>query len=112
LHSLRRRLFFGHEGHVRHGRHGRQSEQALCLTFLTNAVVLWNTMYMADALEELRHGADIDEAAAHLSPALMDHIKVHSAGTPSTSTGNSPAGVAVPSAVLGRLPLAGLNNHF
>jgi TnpA family transposase len=75
LHSLRRRLFFAHEGHVRHSRHDRQTEQALCLTILTNAVVLWNTVYIADALEELRRGADIDdEAAAHLSPALMDHI--------------------------------------
>ncbi len=34
-----------------------------------------NTVYMADALDELRRAADIGEdAAAHLSPALFDHI--------------------------------------
>jgi TnpA family transposase len=75
LHSLRRRLFFTHDGHVRHGQHDRQTEQALCLTVLTNAVVLWNTVYIGDALEELRRGDDSgDDLAAHLSPALMDHI--------------------------------------
>ncbi len=75
LHSLRRQLFFAHEGHVRHRHHEGQTEQALCLTVVTNAVVLWNTVYMADALDDLRRGANIgDDAAAHLSPALFDHI--------------------------------------
>ena len=46
-----------------------------CLTIATNAVVLWNTVYLNDAVEDLRREADVDdEVAAHLSPALVDHI--------------------------------------
>ena len=68
LHSLRRQLFFAHEGHVRHRHHEGQTEQALCLTIVTNAVVLWNTVYMADALDDLRRADDAgDDAVAHLS---------------------------------------------
>jgi TnpA family transposase len=75
LHSLRRQLFFAHEGHVRHRHHEGQTEQALCLTIVTNAVVLWNTVYMADALDDLRRADNVgDDAVAHLSPALFDHI--------------------------------------
>ncbi len=76
LHALRRRLFFAHQGHVRRRHHHDQTEQALCLTLLTNAVVLWNTLYLADALAQLRiEGYRVDdEAISHLSPALSDHI--------------------------------------
>lgn len=75
LHSLRRWLFFAHQGHVRHVHHDRQTEQALCLTVLTNAVVLWNTVYIGDALDELRRYGDIaDDVASHLSPTLTEHI--------------------------------------
>ena len=58
---------------LHHGNRG--PVQALCLTIVTNAVVLWNTVYMGDALDDLRRNADDgDKAAAHLSPALFDHI--------------------------------------
>ena len=61
---------------MRHRYHEGQTEQAVCLTVATNAIVLWNTVYLGDVLEELRHGADIDdEAPAHVSPAMLDHIK-------------------------------------
>ncbi len=46
LHALRRRLFFSHQGHVRRHHHGEQTDQALCLTLVTNAVVLFNTVYL------------------------------------------------------------------
>jgi hypothetical protein len=43
---------------------------------VTNAVVTWNTVYIAAALERLRqegHAFDPD-ALGHRSPALYDHI--------------------------------------
>ncbi len=79
LHALRRRLFFAHEGHVRRRHHGEQTEQALCLTLVTNAVVLFNTVYLQKVLGALRQdGHDVgDQAAAHLSPALHQHINFY-----------------------------------
>lgn len=65
-----------HQGHVRRRHHTQQSEQALCLTVVTNAVVLFNTVYLHHALDTLRQrGHDIDDQALqHLSPALHEHI--------------------------------------
>jgi TnpA family transposase len=76
LHALRRRLFFAHEGHVRCRHHSEQTDQALCLTVVINAVVLFNTVYLQHALGALRQrGHNVDgHAAAHLSPALHEHI--------------------------------------
>lgn len=53
-----------------------QASQASCLNLLTNAVVAWNTVYMAAALDQLReegHPVD-DEDVAHLSPVRYEHI--------------------------------------
>jgi TnpA family transposase len=76
LHALRWRIFFAFEGHVRRRHHHEQTEQALCLTLVANAVVVFNTLYLQDVLDALRsEGHPVtDETAAHLSPALLDHI--------------------------------------
>jgi hypothetical protein len=56
-----------------------QIDQALCLTLITNAVVLWTTTYLGDALDALRaDGFPItDETLSHLSPAQHDHINFY-----------------------------------
>ncbi len=79
LHALRRDLFFAHQGHVRRRHLDDQVDQALCLTLVTNAVVLWNTTYLGDALDALRAAghAVTDETAAHLTPAQHDHINFY-----------------------------------
>jgi hypothetical protein len=53
-----------------------QTDQALCLTVVTDAVVLFNTVYLQHALDALRQrGHNVDgHAAVHLSPALHEHI--------------------------------------
>jgi len=51
LHALRRDLFFAHQGHVRRRHLDDQVDQALCLTLVTNAAVLWTTTYLGDALD-------------------------------------------------------------
>ena len=50
--------------------------QVSCLNLVTNAVVLWNTVYMSAVLDQLRtEGHNVDEAdVAHLSPARYAHI--------------------------------------
>ena len=79
LHALRRELFFAHQGHVRRRHLDDQIAQALCLTLITNAVVLWTTTYLGDALDALRaNGCPItEEALSHLSPAQHDHINFY-----------------------------------
>jgi TnpA family transposase len=79
LHALRRDLFFARQGHVRRRHLDDQINQALCLTLVTNAAVLWTTTYLANALDALRaKGFPVtDEAAAHLTPAQHDHINFY-----------------------------------
>jgi TnpA family transposase len=79
LHALRRNLFFAHQGHVRRRHLDDQVDQALCLTLVTNAAVLWTTTYLGDALDVLRaEGMQVtDEVAAHLTPAQHDHINFY-----------------------------------
>jgi TnpA family transposase len=76
LHALRRFLFFGNEGQLRRRQLEDQTNQASCLTLVTNAVVTWNTIYMAAALEHLASSGEpvIDEDLVHLSPTLHEHI--------------------------------------
>jgi hypothetical protein len=78
LHSLRRFLFVAHEGHIRKRHHEDQLNQASCLNLVTNAVIVWNSVYMWEALEQLkREGHQIDESdVKHLSPARYEHINV------------------------------------
>ena len=76
LHDLRRFLFFANEGEIRRSRHEDQTVQALCLNLATNAVITWNTVYMAEALTALRaEGYPVsDDDLVHLAPTLRAHI--------------------------------------
>ena len=79
LHSLRRYLMVAHEGQIRKRYPDDQLNQAHCLNLVTNAVVVWNTVYMWEAIEQLkREGRQIDEEdLKHLSPARHEHINVY-----------------------------------
>jgi TnpA family transposase len=59
---------------VRRRHHEEQVNRATCLTLVTNAAILWNTVYLEAAIDRLRsEGVEIDdETLAHLSPALWD----------------------------------------
>ena len=76
VHALRRFLFFADQGHVRRRNLDEQTNQASCLTLVTNAIITWNSVYMAAALDRLRaEGANVpDTAIAHLSPTLSAHV--------------------------------------
>jgi TnpA family transposase len=76
LHALRRFLFFANEGVIRRRQEEAQTNQAQCLNLLTNAVVVWNTLYMERVLDALtQEGCPIDEAdLALLSPARSVHL--------------------------------------
>jgi hypothetical protein len=60
---------------------GKSSEEELmnqagCLSLVTNAVVAWNTVYMAAVIDRLRaEGKTVNEEdIARLSPARYEHI--------------------------------------
>jgi TnpA family transposase len=76
LHDLRKFLFFAGEGVVTQKFEEGQTNQAACLNLLTNAVIVWNTVYMQAALDVLqREGYPIHEAdLVHLWPTRFAHV--------------------------------------
>lgn len=76
IHDLRRVLLFAHQGKIRHWRYEEQLNQASCLNLVTNAVIIWNTVYIAAIVDQLkREGCTVrDEDLARLSPARSAHI--------------------------------------
>lgn len=76
LHSLRRFLFFAGEGNIRQRFPEEQQTQANSLNLVTNAIVLWNTVYLQAAIEQLKsEGVKIkDEDLNFISPARYAHI--------------------------------------
>jgi Tn3 transposase DDE domain-containing protein/sigma-54 interacting transcriptional regulator len=76
LHQLRKFLFFVRDGVSTQKYAEEQANQAGCLNVLTNAVIVWNTVYLQAALEALRHeGYPVrDEDLVHLSPTRFAHI--------------------------------------
>jgi Tn3 transposase DDE domain-containing protein len=76
LHALRDFLFVGDKGVIRCKQYEAQTNQALCLNVVTNAVVIWNTVYMQAVLDQLRaEGYPVaEEDLTHLSPARFEHV--------------------------------------
>jgi TnpA family transposase len=76
LHALRGFLFLANEGKIRRRHYEEQLNQASCLNLVTNAVVLWNTVYMSAVLDQLKaQGYPVDDAdVAHLWPARYANI--------------------------------------
>lgn len=76
LHSLREFLLFANKGTLRKKQEEELRNQASCLNLMTDAVIVWNTVYMAAVVEQLRaEGQAVNEAdIARLSPARYEHI--------------------------------------
>jgi TnpA family transposase len=78
LHALRGFLFLANEAKIRRRHYEEQLNQASCLNLVTNAVVLWNTVYMSAVLDQLKaQGYRVDNAdVAHLWPARYANLKL------------------------------------
>ncbi len=77
-HGLSRVVFHGKRGELRqHYREG-QEDQLGALGLVVNMIVLWNTLYMQAAIDQLRaEGYPVlHEDIAHLSPHVHDHINM------------------------------------
>lgn len=78
LHALRKYLFVAGEGQIKKRHLEDQQNQAECLNLVVNAVVVWNSVYMWEAIKQLQsEGFKIsEEDLKHLSPARFEHINV------------------------------------
>jgi TnpA family transposase len=70
LHDLRAALMSANKGQLRHRRGEALTHQALCRNLVTNAVLVWHTVYMAAGVEQLKQeGVPVqDSDLAHVWP--------------------------------------------
>ena len=79
LHDLRAALMIANKGTLRHPRGEVLAHQASCLNLVTNAVIIWNTVYMAAVVEQLKQeGYPVqDSDLAHVWPTRYAPINVY-----------------------------------
>nr|WP_172692924.1 Tn3 family transposase [Enterobacter cloacae] len=77
-HAVARAICHGQKGEIRKRYTDGQEDQLGALGLVTNAVVLWNTLYMQEALSWIRsNGEEIGvEDIARLSPLMHGHINM------------------------------------
>ncbi|MDO8606214.1 MAG: Tn3 family transposase [Phaeospirillum sp.] len=77
-HQLARVVFHGKRGELRQRYREGQEDQLGALGLVVNAIILWNTIYMDAAIDQLRaEGFDVrDEDLARLSPLVHEHINM------------------------------------
>ncbi len=75
-HSVARAVFHGQRGELRQRYREGQEDQLGALGLVVNAIVLWNTLYMDTALNQLRaEGFEVNaDDVARLSPLIYKHI--------------------------------------
>ena len=76
VHGLREFLFFDNKGQIRKQQPDELVNLAGCLNLISNAVIVWNTVYMQEVIDELRkRGHAVNEADFnHLSSVRFQHI--------------------------------------
>jgi TnpA family transposase len=79
LHDLRAALMIANKGTLRHPRGEVLAHQASCLNLATNAVIIWNTVYMAAVVEQLKQeGYPVqDSDLTHVWPTRYAHVNVY-----------------------------------
>jgi TnpA family transposase len=75
-HQLARRLFFANQGAFQTGDYEEIMNKATCLSLLSNAVVVWNTVHMMHLIKQLRASGEsiTDDELARLSPLAFAHV--------------------------------------
>jgi TnpA family transposase len=75
-HKLPRRLFFADQGEFTTGDYEEIMNKASCLSLVSNAILYWNTLKIADIVDALRHqGAEIEnDTLAHISLLPFKHV--------------------------------------
>ena len=78
-HGVARHVFHGQRGELRQRYRQGQEDQLGALGLVVNMVVLWNTWYMQDVLDEQRAQGHLirTEDVERLAPLRFQHINVH-----------------------------------
>lgn len=78
-HSVARHVFHGQRGELRQRYRQGQEDQLGVLRLVVNMIVLWNTWYAQDILDELRtNGQEArSEDVERIAPLRFQHINVH-----------------------------------
>ena len=76
--ALARAVFFNRLGEIRDRSFEQQRHRASGLNLITAAIVLWNTIYIERAVEQLRIDGEVadEELLQYLSPLGWDHINL------------------------------------
>lgn len=76
--ALARALFFGKRGEFYERDIRDQLQRASTLNILINAVSVWNTIYLSQAIEYLRKTGSLkEELLSHVSPLSWEHINFY-----------------------------------
>lgn len=75
-HQVARRLFFANQGAFQTGDYEEIMNKATCLSLLSNAALVWNTVQMSRIIEQLRASGETitNEELARISPLAFSHI--------------------------------------
>jgi TnpA family transposase len=75
-HILAKSLFFANWGTFRSGDYEEVMNKASCLSLLSNAVLVWNTVHITRIVDQLRNAGHMveDEDLARVSPLIHAHI--------------------------------------
>jgi TnpA family transposase len=75
-HSLARWIFFADQGEFRTGDYAEIMNKASCLSLVSNAILVWNTIQIAKIVDALRQAGTLitDTDLAHISPLMHRHV--------------------------------------
>jgi TnpA family transposase len=79
LHSLRSHLCYANQGEIRQQQDEQLYNQVGCLNLVTNAVIVWNTVYIEKVVQQLKKEEQFpgDEQLKHIWPTRHAHINVY-----------------------------------
>jgi TnpA family transposase len=92
LHALRRFLFCANEGHVQHRTPEQQAEQALRLTIVRNAIIVWNTVYTQRVIDHLRAEGQLITTSEIERISPLPHQHIHAYGRYPFNLSSRPTG--------------------
>ena len=78
LHALARAIFFGRQGRFSDRSYEAQLSRASALSLVLNAIIVWNTEYLAAAATDLAmQGRPVPDAVwPHLTPLHWEHLNL------------------------------------
>lgn len=75
MNSLARSIFFGKRGELRERALQDQLQRASALNIIINAINIWNTVYLTQAIEYRKKKSGFqEELLQHISPLGWEHI--------------------------------------